>query len=99
MATTINKKINHIYLLLERLAGGEELYAQDEEIREELKISERTLDRYLKDIHELYGKIVLTEKKKKEFTDRKVTIYRVADRKKDVSTILKFFIENSNDLS
>ena len=98
MSTTINKKINHIYVLLERLAKGEELYAQDEELLEQLDVSERTLDRYLKDIHELYGKIVLTEKKKKEFTERKVTIYRVMDRQKDVSKILKFFIENSNDL-
>jgi DNA-binding transcriptional ArsR family regulator len=98
MATTINKKINHVYILLERLAQGEELYAQNEELLEQLDVSERTLDRYLKDIYELYDKIVLTEKKKKEFTERKVTIYRVADRHKDVSKILKFFIENSNDL-
>ena len=98
MATTINKKINHIYILLERLAKGEELYAQDEELLDQLDVSERTLDRYLKDIYELYDKIVLTEKKKKEFTERKVTIYRVTDRQKDVSKILKFFIENSNDL-
>lgn len=100
MSTTINKKIFHIYTLLERLAQGEELYAQDEELKTQLGVeSDRTVDRYLKDIHELYGKIVLTEKKKKEFTDRKVTVYRVTDRKKDVSNILKYFIENSNDLS
>ncbi len=98
MSTTINKKINHIYILLERLAKGEELYAQNEELLDQLDVSERTLDRYLKDIYELYDKIVLTEKKKKEFTERKVTIYRVTDRQKDVSKILKFFIENSNDL-
>ena len=98
MATTINKKINHIYILLERLAKGEELYAQDEELLEQLDVSERTLDRYLKDIYELYRNIVITEKRKKEFTERKVTIYRVAVREKDVSKILKFFIENSNDL-
>ncbi len=98
MSTTINKKINHIYVLLERLAKGEELYAQDGELLEQLDVSERTLDRYLKDIYELYGKIVLTEKKKKEFTERKVTIYRVINRQKDVSEILKYFIENSSDL-
>ncbi len=98
MSTTVSKKINHIFILLERLAKGEELYAQSEELLEQFDVSERTLDRYLKDIHELYGKIVLTEKKKKEFTERKVTIYRVVDRQKDVSDILKYFIENSNDL-
>ncbi len=99
MATTINKKINHMFILMNRLAEGEELYKQHEELREQLGgINERTLDRYLQDIHELYGNIVITEKKRKEFTERKVTVYRVADRKKDVSKILKFFIENSNDL-
>jgi len=99
MSTRINKKINRMFILMNRLAEGEELYEQDEGLQENLGgINKRTLDRYLKDIHELYGNIVLTEKKKKEFTDREVTIYRVADRKKDVSQILKFFIENSNDL-
>lgn len=81
-----------------RLAQGEELYVKHEEILDELGVDERTLSRYLKDIHEIYGNIILTEKKKKEFTDRKVTVYRVADRQKDVSKVLKFFIENSNDL-
>ena len=88
-----------MFILMSRLAEGEELYKQHEELRAQLgDINERTLDRYLQDIHELYGNIVVTEKKKKEFTERKVTVYRVADRKKDVSQILKFFLENSNDL-
>jgi predicted DNA-binding transcriptional regulator YafY len=98
MATTINKKINHMFMLMERLAKGEELYSQHEELLEELSVSERTLDRYLKDIYENYEKILVVEKLKKEFSERKVTVYRVADRKKDVSKILRFFIENSNDL-
>lgn len=104
MATTINKKINTIFILLERLAKGEELFSQDENLQLDLfeetgEAQERALRRYLEDIHTLYGDIVLTEKIKKEFTTRKVTIYRVHDRTKDVSTILKFFIENSDDLS
>jgi predicted DNA-binding transcriptional regulator YafY len=98
MATTINKKINHMFLLMERLAEGEELYAQHEELLEVLGVSERTLDRYLKDIYENYEKILVVEKLKKEFSERKVTVYRVADRKKDVSKVLRFFMENSNDL-
>jgi predicted DNA-binding transcriptional regulator YafY len=57
------------------------------------------LDRYLKDIHFLYGHIVRTEKKSKEFSERKVTVYRMIDKKKDISEIFKFFIENSADLS
>jgi len=103
MSTAINKKIDTIFILLERLAKGEELYSQDEVLQEEIfgntgEACERALRRYLDDIHNLYGKIVLTEKKKKELTDRKVTVYRVQDRQKDVSTILKFFIENSDDI-
>jgi predicted DNA-binding transcriptional regulator YafY len=98
MATTINKKINHMFLLMERLAEGEELYAQHEELLEVLGVSERTLDRYLKDIYENYEKILVIEKLKKEFSERKVTVYRVAARKKDVSKVLRFFMENSNDL-
>ncbi len=99
MPTIINKKINHIFLLLERLAKGEELYSQNHVILEELGVNERTMYRYLKEIYEMYGHMIRTEKKVKEFTDRKVTIYRVLDKKKDVSEILKFFIEKSVDLS
>ena len=99
MATTVNKKIFHIYTLLAKLAGGEELYAQDQNLLQELEVNERTLRRYLEEIHELYGKIVVTEKKPREFADRKVTVYRVVDRRKDVSEVLRFFLENDNDLS
>lgn len=99
MSTTINKKINHIFLLLEKLSKGEELYSQHEGLIAELDVNQRTLDRYLKDIHSLYGHIVRTEKKSKEFSERKVTAYRVVDKKKDISEIFKFFIENSADLS
>jgi predicted DNA-binding transcriptional regulator YafY len=97
--TTINKKINHIFLLLEKLSKGEELYSQHEGLIAELDVNQRTLDRYLKDIHSLYGHIVRTEKKSKEFSERKTTVYRVVDKKKDISEIFKFFIENSTDLS
>jgi len=103
MSSTINKKIKTIFILLERLAKGEELYSQDEDLQLDLfgetgEAQERALRRYLKDVHELYPHIVLTQKVKKDLTERKVTIYRVQDRQKDVSTILKYFIENSDDL-
>ena len=103
MATTINKKINILFELLERLAKGEELYSQNKNLQFEIfnstgEANERALRRYLSDIHELYRDIVLTEKKKKALTDRSVTIYRVQNREKDVSTVLKFFMENSDDL-
>jgi len=99
MATTINKKINHIYLLLEKLAKGDELYPQNIRIQQELEINERTLRRYLEDIYELYSHIVTVEKIQKEFSDRKVTVYRVIDKQKDVSEIFRFFLNNSDDLS
>ena len=109
MATTVNQKINHIFSLLEKLANGQELYPQDVNLQEELfdknkelknpsEANERSLRRYLEEIHQLYGHIVLTEKKIKEFADRKVTIYRVSD-KKDVSSVLKFFLEEKSDLT
>ena len=103
MGTTVEKKVNHIYQLLGRLASGEELYPQSEKLQAEMfgktgEAPERALRRYLKEIHELYDHIVLTEKKTKEFSDRKVTVFRVTDKKKDVSEILHFFLENSNDL-
>jgi predicted DNA-binding transcriptional regulator YafY len=99
MATTINKKINHIYYLLEKLAKGEELYPQNLRLQEELEVNERTLRRYLEDIFVLYPHIVLTQKVVKEFSDKKVTVYRVADREKDVSKIFRFFMQYSDDLS
>jgi len=99
MATTINKKINHIYLLLEKLATGEELYPQNPRLQSELDVNERTLRRYLEDIYSLYSHIVLIQKVQKEFSDRKVTVYKVANKEQDVSNIFKFFLQNSDDLS
>jgi predicted DNA-binding transcriptional regulator YafY len=99
VATTINKKINHIYLLLEKLADGEELYPQNTRVQSELEINERTLRRYLEDIHQLYSHIVITQKIQKEFSDRRVSIYRVVDKESDVSSIFKFFLHHSDDLS
>jgi len=104
MSTTINKKINHIFLLLGKLVDGQELYAQDMQLQEELfgesgrEAQERSLRRYLNDIHILYSHMVVIEKKTKEFQDRKVTVYRVAG-KRDVSDVLKFFLEQKSDLT
>ena len=102
--TTFNSKINHIFVLLELLAKGEELYPQNEQLQERLfsqsgPSKERTLRRYLQEIHDLYSHIVITEKARKEFCDKKVTLYRVVNTKKDVSEVLRYFIENSSDLS
>ena len=109
MATTLNRKINHIFLLLEKLANNQELYAQNTQLQLELfgnntelkdanKANERSLRRYLDDIHTLYQNIIVTEKKTKAFTDRKVTVYRIVARS-DISAVLKFFLEEKNDLT
>ncbi len=96
--TTIQKKIDNLLLLMEKLAKGEEIYAQNERIQLELGINERTLRRYLEDIHEKYGNIVITEKRQTECGGRRVTIYRVVNRKRDVREVFRFFIESEDDL-
>ncbi|MBV5278485.1 MAG: hypothetical protein J0647_05545 [Campylobacteraceae bacterium] len=67
-------KINHIFKLMQKLHAGEEIYAQNENILEELRINERTLRRYLEDIHTLYSHILVVEKKQKKLDGRKVSI-------------------------
>jgi len=99
MSTKIDKKINFIFQLMKRLANGEELYPQNILIQQEFGVNERTLRRYLEDIHNLYRHIIAVEKKQKELSDKKVTVYRVIDREKDVSEIFRFFLKESNDLS
>lgn len=93
----VSKKILNIYKLLEKLSNGEELYPQDYNLQEELEVDERTLRRYLDNIVTLYGNIVYTQKIKKEFSNKSIFVYKAIDRKKDVSKVLKFFIENSDD--
>jgi len=65
--TKLEFKIYRIFELMKRLAKGEELYAQNEELLNELEVDERTLRRYLKDIHGLYDYIVITQKKAKSY--------------------------------
>ena len=96
--TKLEIKIYRIFELMKRLAKGEELYAQNEKLLNELEVDERTLRRYLKDIHELYDYIIITQKKQKVIDGKKVTVYRVADKEKDVSEIFKFFLKESSDL-
>ena len=97
--TKLEFKIYRIFELMKRLAKGEELYAQNEELLNELEVDERTLRRYLKDIHGLYDYIVITQKKQKVIDGKKVTIYKAVDKEKDISEIFKFFLKESSDLS
>ena len=102
--STVSQKIKHLFTLMGKLANGEELYAQDEQLQDFLfnesgsEKNVRALRRYLDNIHELYSEYLFTEKKKKVFQDRKVTVYRTTG-KKDVSNILKYFLHQKNDLT
>jgi predicted DNA-binding transcriptional regulator YafY len=68
-------------------------------LQDELGINERTLRRYLEDIVENFSIIVIVEQKRTDLSNRKTTVYRVINKKKDVSTVLQFFLENTTDLS
>ncbi|BDY11973.1 helix-turn-helix transcriptional regulator [Hydrogenimonas cancrithermarum] len=99
-SNAVQKKVENLYALMDKLARGEELYPQNVRIQEELGVDERTLRRYLEEeIYPKYSHIVVTEKKKVDRGGRRVTVYRVADRERDVSEIFRFFIESSDDLS
>ena len=99
MKNGTRKKVENLYALMRKLASGEELYPQNERVQAELEVDERTLRRYLDEIHATYGNIVVTEKRPVERGGRKVTLYRVADRERDVSEVFRFFIESADDLS
>jgi predicted DNA-binding transcriptional regulator YafY len=99
MASSVQKKVERLFELMGRLAAGEELYPQNVRVQQELDVDERTLRRYLEDIHDMYGHIVTTEKKKVDRDGRRVTVYRVADKSRDVSEVLRFFLESSDDLT
>lgn len=96
--TTTEKKIFHIFTLMQKLHAGEELYPQNERLLAELDVNERTLRRYLDDICQLYRHLLIIEKKQKYLGGKKLSIYRVVDREADISTTLRFFLEESNEL-
>ncbi|WP_456449732.1 helix-turn-helix transcriptional regulator [Hydrogenimonas sp.] len=95
---SIEKKVNNLYTLMEKLAGGEEIYPQNERLQAELEVDERTLRRYLKDLHQKYAHILVAEKKRTERGGRRVTVHRVVDRKRDVAEAFRFFLESGEDL-
>lgn len=97
--TNTEKKIIHIFSLMQKLYNGEEIYAQNERLCDEFGINERTLRRYLEDLLRLYGQILVIERKQKNINGKKVNVYRVLNRQKDISDTLRFFLEESNELS
>lgn len=97
MSTIVSKKIEHIFKLLTMLLNNNELYPQDVYLQNELEVSERTLRRYLEDIHSLFNHIVITEKIKIKGNSRKVDAYRLLEET-DISRVLKYFINNDTDI-
>ena len=99
MATKNEKKVSALFTLMERLADGATLYPQDKVLQDEFGIDERSLRRYLEEIHQRYQGIVVTEKvRMPEISRRPITAYKVPDRERDVSRVLRFFMEQGDDL-
>ena len=101
--STIEKKVSNIFKIMGYLAEGRALYAQDEKLHDDLGLdgsreaNTKKIERYLKDIDSLYEHIIKVEKQKQPGFERSVTTYSVIDREKDVSEILRFFIEHSEE--
>lgn len=98
-STTIQKKIIHIFTLMQKLYEGEEIYPQNERLLAEFGVDERTLRRYLDDINKLYSHIIVCEKKQKYINGKKINVYRTINPDTDISKTLRFFLEESNELS
>lgn len=96
---TTEKKIIHIFSLMQKLHEGEEIYPQNERLLEEFGVDERTLRRYLDEISKLYGHIIVCEKKQKYINGKKINVYRTVNPDTDISKTLRFFLEESSELS
>ena len=83
----INKKINHIFQLMEIFLERKEITSYDRDIIKKFGCSTKTLERYLKEIENLYPHIITIKKQKK----RVWKLVRVSD-------IFEEFINNSYDL-
>jgi predicted DNA-binding transcriptional regulator YafY len=99
MATKNERKVSALFTLMERLAEGAILYPQDRVLQEEFGIDERSLRRYLEEIYHRYQGIVVTEKVRlPNISRRPITAYKVPNRERDVSRVLRFFMEQGDDL-
>lgn len=92
--TNRQNKLFDLLRLMDYMLKGKELYALDEQLQDELGISYRTLLRYLEEIEENYGDVIVCDKQNKIIGGRQVTIYRTIDPAKDLADILNFFINN-----
>lgn len=92
--TNRQDKLFDLLRLMDYMLKGKELYALDEQLQNELGLSYRTLLRYLEEIKENYGDVIVCDKQNKMKNGRQVTIYRTIDPAKDLADILNFFMNN-----
>jgi predicted DNA-binding transcriptional regulator YafY len=92
--TNRQNKLFDLLRLMDYMLKGKELYALDEHLQDELGVSYETLLRYLKEIKENYGDVIVCDKQNRIKEGRQVTIYRTIDPAKDLADILNFFINN-----
>ena len=92
--TNRQNKLFDLLKLMHYMLKGRELYALDEHLQDELDVSYRTLLRYLEEIEENYGDVIVCNKQNKIIGGRQVTIFRAIDTSKDLADILDFFINN-----
>jgi hypothetical protein len=99
------KKIVNIFKTMKYLYNGNIAYTQDKNLHDYLNLSGsydakcKKVERYLKEISELYSNIIVIEKTKAQNQSRSVNGYRLIDKRKDLSKILKFFFENNDNQS
>ena len=99
MSSPASTKVGHLFRLFKKLYDGEGLYPQKQGLAKELGVDVRTLRRYLNEIHTLYGEVILVEKKRVLREGRLVGVYRRIKEKEDLPKVVKFLMEETNELS
>lgn len=94
LMTNRQNKLFDLLRLMDYMLKGRELYALDEQLQDELGVKYRTLLRYLEEIEENYGDVIVCDKQNKIKDGRQVTVFRTIDPAKDLADILNFFINN-----
>jgi predicted DNA-binding transcriptional regulator YafY len=93
-------KVKNLFELMEMFYDGQEISSHDEKVQELFEVDERTLRRYLNELSERYPEMIVVTKEKQEGAGkRSSSVYKVPNKEKDVSEVLRFFFERSNDLS
>ncbi len=93
-------KIKNIFRLMEMLYEGRTLTATDTVLQEELDVDGRTLRRYLEELSSEYADLIVVTKEKVDPVQKRASaVYRLPNKEEDVSEVLRFFFNHSNDLS